>query len=183
MKYPCHVVGGITFGVVSQHFIVQQLPMMKDSTLPTLMLSAVFVAGSVLGSLMPDIDHRGSYLGRRLPLLSLITNITVGHRGATHAPLITVIVATLLAFLSTHLLSGVQATYALLFIAGSMVGSFSHIFLDSLTKSGVPLLYPFSKKHYRIAKFKTGGIGETLLTLAMIIFVLWFATKQMIVVP
>lgn len=181
MKYPAHVVGGITFGIISQHYLVQHLPIMQNATLPTLMLSASFVAGSVLGSLMPDIDHRGSYLGRRLPLLSWLTNATVGHRGATHAPFIAVAFATVLAFLSARFLSGVYELYCLLFIAGCMIGAFSHIFLDALTKSGVPLLYPFSKKHYRIGNFKTGGIGETLLTLAMIIFVIWFVSKRMIV--
>ncbi|MGL5767642.1 MAG: metal-dependent hydrolase [Sarcina sp.] len=38
-----------------------------------------------------------------------------------------------------------------------LVGYSSHIFLDSLTKMGVPMLYPVSSKMYGVRKLKTGG--------------------------
>lgn len=36
------------------------------------------------------------------------------------------------------------------------IGYLSHLLLDSLTKHGIPLFYPFSKKTYGLKLFKTG---------------------------
>ncbi|WCF11762.1 metal-dependent hydrolase (plasmid) [Paenibacillus thiaminolyticus] len=178
MKYPAHIIGGITFGIVSHHMVIKHLPIMQYNSTPLLVFS--FIAGSLFGSLLPDIDHRGSYLGRRLPFISWIANATMGHRGATHAPLVTIMITLILLFLSSKLLSGTYELCALLIVLGMAVGAISHLFLDSLTKSGIPLFYPFTSKHYRLARMKTGGIGETLTTLGMIIFVIWFFSKHYI---
>ena len=182
MRYPAHLVGGVLLGVTSQHYLVQHLPIINENPSANLILSTSFLVGSVFGSLLPDIDHRGSYLGRRLPLLSWITNIAVGHRGATHAPFINVFFTTILAFGTYHLLLGfgILQLISLLFLLGCMIGAFSHIFLDALTKSGVPLLYPFSKRHFSIGNFRTGSVGETLFTLLMILFIVWFVTKVVV---
>ncbi|WPS85455.1 metal-dependent hydrolase (plasmid) [Brevibacillus halotolerans] len=177
MKYPAHVVGGLTFGVAANQYVVQHLPIIEHHQLSSIVISSVFIAGSVFGSLLPDIDHRGSYLGRRLPILSFLANATMGgHRGATHAPFITVALTTLFVLITNYFVNGIFQLFCLILLAGCMTGALSHIFLDSLTKSGVPLLYPFSKRHYRLASLTTGGIGEILVTLLMILVVVWMST-------
>ncbi|MFF2531548.1 metal-dependent hydrolase [Brevibacillus sp. NPDC058079] len=176
MKYPAHVVGGLTFGIAANQYIIQHLPIIEHQQLSPIMISGLFIAGSVFGSLLPDIDHRGSYLGRRLPVLSFLANATMGHRGATHAPFITVALTTLCALATHYFLDGIALLFCLTLLAGCMIGALSHIFLDSLTKSGVPLLFPLSKKHYRLASLKTGGIGEILVTFLMILIAVLIST-------
>lgn len=44
---------------------------------------------------------------------------------------------------------------------GFLIGWFSHLVADSFNKKGVPWFYPFSKKHYHIAKVLTGSYQET----------------------
>jgi inner membrane protein len=180
MRYPAHLVGGFTVGIATNRYMIQHLPIIDNQELSTIMISTLFIAGSVLGSLLPDIDHRGSYLGRRLPILSFLTNVTMGHRGATHAPFITIALAISPALAIHHFLSGTIQLFCLTILAGIMMGSFSHIFLDALTKSGIPLLYPFSQKHYRLAQIKTGGIGETITTIIMIVLIIWMSTGNMV---
>lgn len=43
-----------------------------------------FIAGSAIGSLLPDIDHEGSLIGRKVKLVSKAVRKVAGHRGATH---------------------------------------------------------------------------------------------------
>ena len=49
-----------------------------------------------------------------------------------------------------------HGTYLEWCIIGLITGYLSHLFLDSLTESGVPLLYPFFKFRFRLMKLRTG---------------------------
>lgn len=40
------------------------------------------------GTLLPDIDHPGSYMGKRNKFISKVANKTLGHRGGTHSLLL-----------------------------------------------------------------------------------------------
>lgn len=171
MKYPAHLVGGLTFGIVANQYVIQNLPVIHNPVIPGLIVSTIFIAGSVIGSLFPDIDHRGSYLGKRLPLLSWITSKTLGHRGGTHSPIIAIALTTLLIWIVAMFCSGTAELFLLTLLIGCLNGAISHIFLDSLTVMGVPLLFPFSSKHYRLARFKTGGWGETFVTIIMFVII------------
>lgn len=42
------------------------------------------IAGAAIGSLLPDIDHQGSLIGRKVKLVSTAVRKMAGHRGATH---------------------------------------------------------------------------------------------------
>lgn len=157
MNKPTHVVGGITAGIAVNKFIV---PTIADvSSVEGVVGLGAVMAGAFLGSILPDIDHKGSFIGRRLKVTSFIVNHTVGHRGLTHALIFTIGLTTLLLFLVMQL-SGFPQMIMLLFVLGLFGGMISHLLLDMMTKQGIPLLYPFTKKNYSIARFKTGGIGE-----------------------
>lgn len=156
MRYKTHLVGGLLLGCVTASKVT------GDSAS---MVKAVFIAGSVAGSLFPDIDHKGSYLGRRARIASTITSSVFGHRGAFHSPFFIGGLTFLLYMLSR--LFVVSSLIKYIFI-GFYVGNLSHIFLDMLTVSGVPIFYPLSKKKVSLVGVKTGGTGELVVFTLMV---------------
>lgn len=95
-------------------------------------------AASVL-SILPDIDHPQSLIGRVFPFISNHILKKYGHRTVTHSlfSILSVMVITS----PTFFISG--SLYAALTLAFS-----SHIFIDLFNRSGVKLLAPFSQKEY-----------------------------------
>lgn len=90
------------------------------------------IAGSALGSLLPDIDISGSMLGRFVPLW-----LFVEHRTVTHS-LFFILVVGLIGLL-------LKASCSL--NIGLMIGVASHLMLDGITYTGLPyLFYPFYRK-------------------------------------
>jgi len=136
-----HLLVGLSCGLIADSTGLLPLNM---ETLPPLLL----------GSLLPDIDHPKSLLGRRFFLISGMMNIAVGHRGATHSvfALVAVVIGSL------YLLSFDMA------LALSL-GFTSHILADAMTKGGVPILWPKPlKMHILPTPFKTGSLAEYLVT-------------------
>lgn len=104
-----------------------------------------------LGALLPDIDNPNSILGK-------LFYLPVKHRTWTHAIWFSLIMTILSVFL-----------YRPLFWLG--LGCLVHIFWDSLSVSGVCLLYPITKytgydngaqakKHHVFKLYKTGKASE-----------------------
>lgn len=100
------------------------------------------IAGAVVGSLLPDLDAPVSQLSRfqaagvrpfALPALVLSHFLT--HRGFSHS-----LLGWLLASLIVALPLGVFVSPWL--GTGLALGYGSHLLLDMMTKSGVPLLWP-----------------------------------------
>lgn len=116
----------------------------------------------ILGSLFPDIDNRKSLISKKMKILSVITNKLFGHRGFLHSPVF-ILLITLLS------LNCLPERYH--FIAwGYTVGLAGHLFLDMLTAGGVPLLYPFYKKRFRIIRARTGGRAELFILIISCVF-------------
>jgi inner membrane protein len=95
---------------------------------------ALFVgilAASVVGALLPDIDHVNSRISRRVPILAW-PFWGLRHRGLTHSILACLGLMLLLAWLRLPVWGA----------AAMMLGYGSHLFADMLTKSGVQLLWP-----------------------------------------
>jgi inner membrane protein len=57
---------------------------------------AILTAAGTAGSLLSDICHGGSKIGRKFPILSKVINVLFGHRTFTHSLLFLVIVGVLL---------------------------------------------------------------------------------------
>lgn len=131
MNYKEHLAVGTLLGIGTQY--VFHFPM------TTLLAYPSYYGGVALGSLLPDIDHPNSYLGRKLYPISVLINKCFGHRGFTHS------------FLSLTLL-GLATTFwwveNFYFFGGLFLGYLSHLLADMTTVSGVPLLYP-NKKRYK----------------------------------
>lgn len=133
-----------------------------------------------VGSLLPDIDHPGSFLGKRNKIASGITNKTLGHRGGTHSLLGAVIVFILGTIVQFHYLSasGQNMTFWL------MLGYLMHLVEDSFSREGIHWLWPYKKKRKRtkLVYYTTGGIGEHLVlgfTLCLLLIefrLLWLGT-------
>jgi membrane-bound metal-dependent hydrolase YbcI (DUF457 family) len=101
----------------------------------------LFIALGV-GALLPDLDSRSSLLGRMLPFLSRPLEATLGHQGAWHTPL----AAALVAAVTAPLIVLIQVRGWWLFPLGFLC----HLGVDLLYPQGVMLLWPWSRKRYRL---------------------------------
>ncbi|MDQ1237346.1 MAG: metal-dependent hydrolase [Wigglesworthia glossinidia] len=99
------------------------------------------ISGCICTCLLPDIDHPGSFLGRKISWISTTISKIFGHRGFTHS-LFSLLFFYILIFSipSIHDVLPLDFSYALL------LGYFSHILADTLTPSGVPIFWPLSKR-------------------------------------
>lgn len=123
---------------------------------PVVDLDAVTLAAAAAGSLLPDIDHPGSALGRRVRPLSDVVGLVLGHRGLTHSLLAA------LACVVAAVWFGLRDADLAVALA---LGYLSHLFGDWLTPSGVPLQWP-NRRPFRAPhrwQIRTGGLRELLL--------------------
>ena len=112
-------------------------------------------AACALGSLLPDIDHEKSLIGRRIAPLAMIINQLSPHRGATHS-----LGFLLLIFILTHL-SGVPLDI----VIGLNLGILSHLIGDCFFGyRGCPLFWPSKNKIIFPVHAPTGSIAELIFT-------------------
>lgn len=111
-----------------------------------------------IGGLLPDIDTATSKISQKLGLVAFVVGKVTRHRGVTHTIFLWTILWGLLAFFFPETLTYCLAGY---------IGCLSHIFLDALTPSGVPLLWPVHKKKINFLKIQTGGRIEAVLSLLL----------------
>lgn len=128
----------------------------------------LIMCGTLIGSLIPDIDSPRSKIGRKVPVPSHLIGFFIGHRTLFHSLVIP-------AFLSilTYILKEMESAslFPVLFLVGSIdLGYILHIILDSLTKEGVPLLYPFSDRYFGLKLVREGGIIDYLLGFILFAF-------------
>lgn len=113
---------------------------------------AMALGAAMAGSLLPDIDHPSSWLGRRLWVMSKPLSMLIGHRGLTHSLLAVAGGVALLR--TTH-----PAALATRLIEPLTVGYLSHLAADALTPAGVPLLWPL-RRRFGLPLCSTGGVME-----------------------
>lgn len=143
--------------------------------------AVVLTAGSLVGSLLPDIDHTSSIAGKNAFFVSWPIAILnkffsflkrhskgtmrkfwgyiakmFGHRGICHSGLLWI------ALLLYSYFYGNMNSYLGILIFGLMVGGISHLCADSLNPSGIPWLLPISAKRFRIAKISTASNAENI---------------------
>lgn len=146
----------------------------------TLSLATAMIAllANQLGGIVPDIDQPTAPFWRNLPIghfFGRLTNdLLGGHRFITHSifgmAAIGLAAKAALAFVSPIIPS---IDIGLVWWA-FMIGLFSHLVMDSLTKEGVPWLLPVPVKFgfppIKRLRLTTGKIGEKLLFCALILF-------------
>lgn len=120
------------------------------STLPLLSLYPEFAFLGILGAVTPDLD--------------LVLRIK--HRTITHS--------LIALFLTTITVITFNFSIGVIFGVNYLI----HLFLDSFTKTGVPLFYPFSKKYYGFKLIKSGGIIDLVVCLLAIFLIFMLLSKS-----
>ncbi len=119
------------------------------------------VVAALAGSILPDVDHPHSKLGRRLRPFSYIIFWTFGHRGGTHSLLFALVVAMLASALSPAVGMGLG------------VGMLSHLLADAISYgsgrrftfrgAGIPAAWPLTDRKAGWRLVKVNGPLENLL--------------------
>ncbi|WP_082235595.1 metal-dependent hydrolase [Halobacillus massiliensis] len=196
-----HQTVGVTAGLIAIT-LLPQVDFIPSSTLETI-LFFVFV---LFGSLLPDIDTPSSTLGRKFwrglmyillaaaslylfapdyletyreqlkvfvmltfPLLIMVKS----HRKMTHS----VVFIGLLFFY--HMVITFFFEVPPYYFAGFIVGVVSHLLGDYLTKRGIPIFYPLSKKYFRfILTIRTGSSAEKMMVTLLSLWNVWYLISQ-----
>lgn len=153
MEGKTHQLGGICSGL-----IISTLLFPNPAAPLAWIHGGALLIGASLGSLMPDIDHPGSKIGRKAKVTSKIVSKTMGHRGWTHTLLALVLIIGGL-FYVLRFITAYQALYGY-WALGFSIGYLSHLILDAFTVQGIPAFKPFSHKRIAFTKFKTGNIDR-----------------------
>jgi inner membrane protein len=114
-------------------------------------LSSTSLALAFVGSLLPDIDHPSSWVGRRSRPISTVVSGVFGHRGITHSAVAVVALVALL----TH------TGYARAITSALAVGYLSHLAADMLTPRGLRLAWPL-RKTWAFPVCTTGSPAEAI---------------------
>ena len=114
--------------------------------------SVISVPLVAAGSLLPDIDLRTSTVGQKAPALAWVVNTFLSHRTFFHSPLFLLIL-----FMTVK----TNIPFLLWIIIPVVVGAYSHLTLDMLNRSGIPLLWPIQTRFWLLG-VKTGGVEEKL---------------------
>ena len=146
MNYKTHINGGILVG------LYVNIQMINTSIIS----KGIFLGAAVVGSILPDIDHKNSYIGKKAKTVSKTISKLAGHRKLFHAPLM---------YLLSYSISIGMINDKLLLacIKGLFLGVLSHLFLDSFTIGGLPWFYPLSKKKFSLCNIKTNSKVEEIL--------------------
>ncbi|MDR3505103.1 MAG: metal-dependent hydrolase [Acidocella sp.] len=132
---------------------------------PLLHLSPVdpiYLSLAVAGSLLPDIDHPNSWVGRRSRPISTTIAAALGHRGLTHSAIAVVGLVALL----------LHAGYRQGTVSALTVGYLSHLAADMLTPRGLRLAWPL-RTCWGLPLCRTGSPMETTLVIALACGVTW----------
>lgn len=144
MKSNTHLIGGVAAGALYKT--------MTDLPPETLQHELTFFGAAVLGSLLPDLCHPGSFIGKKTSVLSKTISKTFGHRTITHSWIMILLVMMLPQWIDWR--------YEDSFSMGLVVGVMSHILLDAATSRGVQILYPLPIRFRLPFYTKTGSKTE-----------------------
>lgn len=103
------------------------------------------VACGFLGALLPDIDLPTSTIGKITYPIAWLINKFFGHRTITHDPILWIPIGIFLLW---------KFHYA--WVAGLVIGYWGHLFLDSFTAGGIPILWILRKykKGFHLLPYK-----------------------------
>lgn len=147
--------------------------------IPTLITALV---ANIIGSLIPDMDQASNRLWDLLPagdrLAKVFRKVFLKHRTITHSVLGLYLMYAFLSWVLPKLLNP-SYIYSDVVLVSMMVGYISHLIADSLTKDGLPLLFPlqwsFGFPPFRFLRITTGTWVEYWLILPLVgAYIFWF---------
>ena len=128
MTAPNHIVGGFTFtGILAS---IGGINILQDYRL---------IPVIVFASLLPDIDHTRSIIGKIFLPIAKIINRRYGHRTITHSLFAWLILFALVSAFQSNFFPSLKIAQ----VFGLAYAS--HIIFDMMTVQGVPLFFPFKK--------------------------------------
>jgi inner membrane protein len=130
-------------------------------------LDPVYLGLAVAGSLLPDVDHPKSWMGRRTRPISTTIAATLGHRGVTHSA-VAVVGLTLLLLHAGYRKGGVSAL---------VVGYLSHLAADMLTPQGLRLAWP-NRRTWSLPLCRTGSAAESVVVTMLVCGVAWWVFQR-----
>lgn len=122
--------------------------------------AALAVSAGMIGGVLPDLDHRKSKVTQKTGILGFCSSHLFKHRGVLHTPIVYFALWGVL----TMFVDSDPLTHAV--ICGLLVGELSHLFLDMLNPSGIPLLWPLTRKRISLLPIPTGGKLDAMLGMA-----------------
>lgn len=136
-----------------------------------LVQTGIAAAAGMLGGVIPDLDHRKSKVTQTAGLFGFFSSRLFKHRGILHTPVVyAVLTAVLTLSLGEH-----PMVHAAIF--GALAGELSHLFLDMLNPSGIPLLWPLTRKRISLLPIQTGGRIDHLIGTLALILTAWLAVQ------
>lgn len=152
MTKETHSAGGYLFAaLLFNSFITTYL--VDYNILYKLLLSIICFQFANLGSLLPDLDTKKSYMGKKCPYLSKFISKRCKHRGFTHSLLFLILLNTLLKFI---IYVGENNIILICASYGIFIGYISHIVLDLFTYEGVDLFFPLGF-NIKLSRIKTSS--------------------------
>lgn len=128
MTTPNHLTGGIVFtGLFCSFFSVN------------IFANPIFVSVTLIGSVIPDIDHTKSLIGKAFYPIAKYLSVNYGHRTITHSLLFLIGICLISVFIEKNFREDFSISTILFFSV------FSHLLFDMVTLQGIPLFYPFYK--------------------------------------
>lgn len=149
MTYKTHFIGGVC------------APIMLSAVMPIENI-AVVGAVSAFSALIPDIDIEGSKINNKAGVVGKGVSAVSKHRGFIHTPILYIVLYALMSMVLPQAIC-----------MGFLIGTMSHLVLDTFNYKGIMWLYPFTKKHYHIARIKTRTGWETAFMAVMIAITLF----------
>ena len=162
MRAPNHIVGGLAITGISLSF--WDINIFSNQW---------FLGLCVFFSILPDVDHRKSIIGKIFLPLAKYLDRNYGHRTITHSFLALGFVTLLMCLIELNIVNPVSGKTGLDYTAICFFSYLSHLILDMLTIHGVPLFYPFARNPCvmpgnRNLRFRSGDIKAE--SIAMVIF-------------
>jgi len=159
------------FTALTLYMVYQPIPQMS--------LATAFTAfgGNMIGGLLPDIDDAGADIWDKIRggsiLGKIIKPLIGGHRMISHS----LFGMAIIGFILDKLLMATNSVFIVdthIVWWSVMLGYLSHLFTDSITKEGVPWLFPlpvrFGFPPLKKFRMKTDGIWEKLLVVPGLFF-------------
>lgn len=149
MTYKTHFIGGVC------------APIMLSAVMPIENI-AVVAGVSAFSALLPDIDIEGSKVHNKAGIVGKGVTSIFSHRGFIHTPILYVVLYVLMSMVLPQAIC-----------LGFLIGTISHLVLDTFNYKGIMWMYPFSRKHFHIASIKTRTTMETIFMAVMIAITLF----------
>jgi len=148
--------------------------------------ACIAIVGSVVGSLIPDMDQASNRLWDLLPagniLGKFLRKLMLQHRTISHSILGIYLFYQILNFVIPKLFNPNFVNFQIVVIS-IMIGIISHVLADMLTKEGVPLLFPIPFKigipPFEFLRITSGKFTENFIIFpGILIYILWIIANK-----